>query len=203
MSTPCRAYPGSLQRLAGMSPIALHAVLPLTAACRSMPLVCCISDRIVLLRPSRPSCRLSLPRSVTVRRYHLFRYILIFVLSADALAQLLTVPPYAVAAVYLCLSSYVSDRLQSRGTFVAAAGIVGGIGYVCVTLSNWRGKMLELTSGNRLLLAVQDNVHARYFAVFCITSGTYTTIGVVIAWCERCWLCQVGRLLNCRLCSRA
>lgn len=81
----------------------------------------------------------------------------------DALAQLLTVPPYAVAAVYLCLSSYVSDRLQSRGTFVAAAGIVGGIGYV-------------------LLLAVQDNVHARYFAVFCITSGTYTTIGVVIAW---------------------
>ncbi|KAI0819921.1 MFS general substrate transporter [Trametes gibbosa] len=81
----------------------------------------------------------------------------------NARAQLLTVPPYAVAAVYLCLTSYVSDRLQTRGIFVAAASALAGIGYV-------------------LLLSVPSNNHVRYFATFCITSGTYTTIGVIIAW---------------------
>ncbi|TFY62669.1 hypothetical protein EVJ58_g3717 [Rhodofomes roseus] len=81
----------------------------------------------------------------------------------DAVAQLLTVPPYAVAAVFLCLNSYVSDRLQSRGVFVAYVSAVGGLGYI-------------------LLLTVMGNTHVRYFAVFCITSGTYTVIGIVIAW---------------------
>ncbi|KAI8976613.1 MFS general substrate transporter [Trametes punicea] len=81
----------------------------------------------------------------------------------NALAQLLTVPPYAVAAVYLCLTSYASDRLQSRGLFIAAASALSGVGYV-------------------LLLTVPSNNHVRYFATFCITSGTYTTIGVIIAW---------------------
>ena len=73
-------------------------------------------------------------------------------------------PPYVVAAVVLCSCSYVSDRIQSRGLFVAANSALAGVGYV-------------------LVLTVLDNNHVRYFAVFCITSGTYTTIGVVIAWC--------------------
>ncbi|KAJ3552699.1 hypothetical protein NM688_g4016 [Phlebia brevispora] len=81
----------------------------------------------------------------------------------NARAQLLTVPPYAVCAVVMCLTSYVSDRLQSRGLCVALSSALGGIGYV-------------------LLLAVADNEHVRYFATFCIVSGTYTVIGVVIAW---------------------
>ena len=34
--------------------------------------------------------------------------------------------------------------------------------------------------------------HVRYFATFCIVSGTYTTIGLVIAWCKR--LCQCGAI---------
>ncbi|EGO29607.1 hypothetical protein SERLADRAFT_433574 [Serpula lacrymans var. lacrymans S7.9] len=81
----------------------------------------------------------------------------------NAIAQLLTVPPYAVAAVVLTLTSYTSDRIQNRGLFVAASCAVGAIGYL-------------------LLLTVPYNVHVRYFAVFCITSGTYTAIGVIIAW---------------------
>jgi hypothetical protein len=35
------------------------------------------------------------------------------------------------------------------------------------------------------LLTVAHNNHVRYFATFCIVSGTYTTIGLVIAWCKR------------------
>ncbi|KAH7925455.1 MFS general substrate transporter [Leucogyrophana mollusca] len=81
----------------------------------------------------------------------------------NALAQLLTVPPYAVAAIVLCLTSYTSDRLQNRGIATAGACFVGAIGYL-------------------LLLVVPNNVHVRYFAVFCICSGTYTAIGVIIAW---------------------
>ena len=85
--------------------------------------------------------------------------------TANARAQLLTVPPYAVCAVVLCLTSYTSDRLQSRGLCVALSASLGGIGYL-------------------LLLTVTENNHVRYFATFCITSGTYTVIGVIIAWCK-------------------
>lgn len=81
----------------------------------------------------------------------------------DAGAQLLTVPPYAVSAVVLTLTSWASDRMQNRGFFMSGAAAVGGIGYL-------------------ILLTVQDNNHARYFATFLITSGTYTVIGIVIAW---------------------
>ncbi|RDB29892.1 hypothetical protein Hypma_014036 [Hypsizygus marmoreus] len=81
----------------------------------------------------------------------------------NASAQLLTVPPYAVAAVVLVSFSFASDRLQSRGLFMATASTIGGIGYL-------------------LLLTVHSNNRVRYFATFCITSGTYTTIGLIIAW---------------------
>ncbi|KAF7980577.1 hypothetical protein HWV62_37753 [Athelia sp. TMB] len=81
----------------------------------------------------------------------------------NALAQLLTVPPYAVAALVMTTTSYTSDRMQSRGGLSAGASIVGGFGYI-------------------LLLSVPHNQHIRYFATFLITSGTYTTIGLVIAW---------------------
>ncbi|KAG6830028.1 hypothetical protein H0H87_009491 [Tephrocybe sp. NHM501043] len=82
---------------------------------------------------------------------------------SNARAQLFTVPPYAVAAVVLVMFSFSSDRLQSRGYFMTASCAIGGIGYL-------------------LLLTVHENNHARYFATFCITSGTYTTIGLIIAW---------------------
>jgi len=81
----------------------------------------------------------------------------------NVLAQLLTVPPYAVAAVVMCTAAFFSDRLQNRGLVMAASSTLGGLGYL-------------------ILLVVHSNVHARYFAVFCITSGTYTTNGLIIAW---------------------
>ncbi|KAJ7461755.1 MFS general substrate transporter [Mycena galericulata] len=81
----------------------------------------------------------------------------------NAIAQLLTVPPYAAAAVLMVSFSFSSDRLQSRGIFMSVASTISGIGYV-------------------LLLTVPNNVHVRYFAVFCIVGGTYTTIGLIIAW---------------------
>ncbi|KAJ8081894.1 hypothetical protein PM082_007740 [Marasmius tenuissimus] len=78
-------------------------------------------------------------------------------------SQLMTVPPYAVAAIVLTSLSALSDRLQSRGIIMMFATALGGIGYL-------------------ILLVVPTNLHARYFATFCITSGTYTAIGIIIAW---------------------
>ena len=49
--------------------------------------------------------------------------------KANAQAQLLTVPPYAVAAAVLMGVSYTTDRLKTRGVFVVIASAVGGIGY--------------------------------------------------------------------------
>ncbi|KAK7678343.1 hypothetical protein QCA50_018692 [Cerrena zonata] len=82
---------------------------------------------------------------------------------SDASAQLLTVPPYAVGAAVLIMTSHFSDHYQTRGIFVSAAATVGAIGHL-------------------LLLTVHENVHVRYFAVFCVISGTYTCIGILIAW---------------------
>lgn len=46
----------------------------------------------------------------------------------------MTVPPYAVAAVVMSMISYVTDRLQTRGLFMAGSSCIGAIGYmyVCV-----------------------------------------------------------------------
>ncbi|KAF9077413.1 major facilitator superfamily domain-containing protein [Rhodocollybia butyracea] len=82
---------------------------------------------------------------------------------SNSKVQLMTIPPYAVAAVVLALSSWTSDKLQSRGIPISMAAFVGGVGYL-------------------ILLVVPTNLHARYFATFCITSGTYTCIGLIIAW---------------------
>jgi len=81
----------------------------------------------------------------------------------NARAQLLTVPPYAVTSVVITILSWSSDRLLTRGPFIIVTGAIGGIGYI-------------------LLLTIAHNNHVRYFATFCIVSGTYTTIGLVIAW---------------------
>ncbi|KAH9061131.1 MFS general substrate transporter [Lactarius vividus] len=81
----------------------------------------------------------------------------------NARAQLLTVPPYAMTAVVITIASWCSDRLLTRGPFIMVTSAIGGIGYV-------------------LLLTVAHNHHVQYFAVFCIVGGTYTTIGLVIAW---------------------
>jgi hypothetical protein len=50
--------------------------------------------------------------------------------AANARAQLLTVPPYAMTAVVITIASWCSDRLLTRGPFIMVASVIGGIGYV-------------------------------------------------------------------------
>ncbi|EJF57327.1 MFS general substrate transporter [Dichomitus squalens LYAD-421 SS1] len=81
----------------------------------------------------------------------------------NAIAQILTVPPYAVAALILCVTTYASDRMQRRGVFLFGVNTLAGVGYI-------------------LLLTVPFNIHVRYLATFCTTAGTISTIAVILTW---------------------
>lgn len=59
---------------------------------------------------------------------------------------------------------------------------------ICVRLKHHSCEVCNLTCFAltlliRLLIAVPTNQHVRYFATFCITSGTFTIIGTIVAWC--------------------
>jgi len=81
-----------------------------------------------------------------------------------AISQLMTVPPYAVAASVLMTACYTSDRIQSRGPLIVSGCMLGGIGYMM------------------LLVVAQPHVHIRYLATFCIAAGTYASLGLILAW---------------------
>jgi hypothetical protein len=127
--------------------------------------------------------------------------------AANVKAQLLTVPPYAVSAMILILFSYCSDRLQTYvpgcELFTAPSYALTSLVVDCLRASlpsslDWDTcesqpplsihPYLGLTQMVRLriMLVVPNNQHARYFAVLCITSGTYTVIGLILAWCTWC-----------------
>ncbi len=111
---------------------------------------------------------------------------------ANAFAQLLTIPPYVVSTTILCSCAYASDKLQSRGKFVMATAALAATGYVYVAsiTASLRAEH-SLFNLLRLLLAVPSNNHVRYFATFCITSGTYGMICMTLAWCM-CRLFSLG-----------
>lgn len=58
--------------------------------------------------------------------------LMIHALLANALAQLLTIPPYVVSTVVLLASCYASDKLRVRGVFVAGTSALAALGYMCV-----------------------------------------------------------------------
>jgi len=81
----------------------------------------------------------------------------------NAMAQLMTVPPYAMAGCVLIITSYTSDRLQIRGPLLVCTCTIGGLGYM-------------------MLLGATHQQDIRYAATFLITSGTYASLGLMIAW---------------------
>ncbi|KAG8854286.1 hypothetical protein FRB96_007691 [Tulasnella sp. 330] len=80
-----------------------------------------------------------------------------------ARAQIMTVPPYSAAFVVMTLANYASDRAGRRGHFVAFFMLLGSLGYF-------------------ILLIIHHNDYVRYFAIFLVTSGTYTTIPLMLSW---------------------
>jgi cyanate permease len=74
----------------------------------------------------------------------------------------LSAPPFFVAFLSALLTTWIADKTQQRGYMLVATSLVGGGGYV-------------------LLLAVKT-VGVRYFAVFLVNAGVFSSIPNILAW---------------------
>lgn len=79
-----------------------------------------------------------------------------------ATAQLLSVPPYVLAAITTVLAGYFSDRIQKRGIVAMVSTSVGALGYI--------------------LLLVTQNPAVNYTGLFLAAAGCYPLIPVVVSW---------------------
>ncbi|EIN13080.1 MFS transporter [Punctularia strigosozonata HHB-11173 SS5] len=78
-------------------------------------------------------------------------------------AQLHSVPPWAVAFFFAMIVAFASDHLAHRWLFSVGTALVALAGFA-------------------ILLAVHDNVHVQYAAMFLITMGTYTSMPLLVCW---------------------
>jgi MFS family permease len=79
-----------------------------------------------------------------------------------ATAQLMSVPPYVVAAVTTTLAGYVSDRMQRRGYITMICAAVGMTGYI--------------------MLIATANTSVQYTGLFLAASGCYPLIPLIVSW---------------------
>ncbi|KAL2882106.1 hypothetical protein SGCOL_002368 [Colletotrichum sp. CLE4] len=77
-------------------------------------------------------------------------------------AQGLSACPYLTAYVVCVSASFLSDRLRSRGIFIAIFCSVGAIGYV--------------------LLATIHTTGVRYFATFLVCAGVFPAVAITFTW---------------------
>ena len=80
-----------------------------------------------------------LPTVITTFGYSKFHVLVLslvinFLPAGPATAQLMTVPPYLVAAMVMVSFSLSSDKFQNRGTFMSIASLIGALGYLSVSL---------------------------------------------------------------------
>ena len=82
---------------------------------------------------------------------------------SNADAQLYSIPPYACAAVFMIIVSFLSDRIHCRGLFIAGAMMTSSTGWI-------------------ILLTVVANQHARYFATFLLVMGSFAAVPLTLSW---------------------
>ncbi|KAI8686431.1 putative transporter [Fusarium keratoplasticum] len=77
-------------------------------------------------------------------------------------AQLLTVPPYVLAACVCIAASFASDHFRARGVVMLV--------------------LIPLTMVGFLLLALVPSTAVRYFALFLTTAAAFTCSPILLAW---------------------
>ncbi|KAJ2602303.1 hypothetical protein GGF40_000111 [Coemansia sp. RSA 1286] len=80
----------------------------------------------------------------------------------EAKAQLMTVPPYACALVFLLLISWNSDRTKLRGFHVFFCALIGCVGYI--------------------LLISTDKLGCNYAGACLVAMGLYPIIPLMLSW---------------------
>ncbi|KAF2266364.1 major facilitator superfamily transporter [Lojkania enalia] len=77
-------------------------------------------------------------------------------------AQLMTVPPYAVACFFCILTGWVADRHRQRGIYMISCNIIGILGFI-----------LQLAT---------KNTRVRYLGTFFAAAGIYPNVSQTVAW---------------------
>ncbi|KAL1869731.1 hypothetical protein VTK73DRAFT_2939 [Phialemonium thermophilum] len=83
-----------------------------------------------------------------------------------ATAQLMTIPPYAVAFFVTFAAAWYSERLQKRAIFIIASALLGAVGYI-------------------ILLANTDPVRrpgVSYAGTFIAAAGIYSGVALTLSW---------------------
>ena len=81
-------------------------------------------------------------------------------------SQALSAPPYLVAFVTVILTAFLSDRLQSRSTFVIFHALLAAAGYAMMAIAG--------------LLHASPKV--RYVGVYPAATGFFSVVTIVITW---------------------
>lgn len=79
-----------------------------------------------------------------------------------AKAQLMSVPPYCVAAFTTVIAGYMSDRMQKRGIVAITFSTIGAVGF--------------------LMLLVSRDPNVQYAGLFLGAAGVYPLIPIVVSW---------------------
>ncbi|GAA5895002.1 uncharacterized protein JCM6883_002287 [Sporobolomyces salmoneus] len=87
----------------------------------------------------------------------------------NAEAQLYSVPPYAVALVFMLLLTTWSDKRQSRGFPIMAVFAIGIVGW-------------SILLGVNPHHASHSDLRVRYFGVICVVTAGYSAIPLIISW---------------------
>ena len=77
--------------------------------------------------------------------------------------QLLSVPPWACGFATSLVVAYFSDRIRHRYLFI--------MGPLCIAVA-----------GYAILLAIHDNPHAQYAALFLTVSGAFMALPIAVCW---------------------
>ena len=80
-----------------------------------------------------------------------------------AQAQLLTVPPYAVATCLTITVAVLSEKLKLRAPFIMASASLAAIGYI-------------------ILLSTSDKPGVSYFGTILAAAGIYPATAIVLSW---------------------
>ncbi|GAA5823381.1 hypothetical protein JCM10212_005675 [Sporobolomyces blumeae] len=84
-------------------------------------------------------------------------------------AQLYSVPPYAVALVFMLLLATYSDRKQTRGIPIMTVFAIGIVGWSILLGIEPHG-------------ATHAELRARYFGVICVVVAGYSAIPLIMSW---------------------
>ena len=89
--------------------------------------------------------------------------------GSKARAQLLTVPPYVCALVFMLLMTTFSDWKQTRGIPSMSVFLIGMLGWIL---------LYTLPASD----STESQLSGRYFACCCIVIASYTNIPVIMSW---------------------